>query len=202
MSRGVRVALIILAIVLFLCCVAGLGLTLLGTRLIGRAFITNPERVHSIGGQIADYKVPDGYEEMFAMNMMGVKMVALGSGSSTSEFMMIMLMQFPGGMEISRQEMERQIEKALARQMGLGSADMEVVGHEETAINGEAITLTVREGTTDYGERLRQITGVFPGKGGPTLLMIAGEVSAWDEETVEKFIASIGNAPSGAEQGK
>jgi hypothetical protein len=191
MSRGVRVVLIILAVALFMCCVTGLGLTLLGTRLIGRAFITNPERVHSIGGQIADYTVPAGYEEMFAMNMMGVKMVALGSGSSTSEFMMIMLMQFPGGMQISRQEMERQIEQALARQMGLGSADMEVVGHEETTIRGESVTLTVREGNTDYGERLRQITGVFPGKSGPTILMIAGEVSAWDEQVVERFIASI-----------
>ena len=191
MSRGVRIALVILAITLFMCCVAGLGLTLLGTRLVGRAFITDPERVHSIGSQIADYEVPAGYEEMFAMNMMGVKVVALGSGASTSDLMMIMLMQFPGGIEISRQEMERQLEQALARQMGLASADMEVVGHEETTISGESITLTVREGTTDYGERLRQITGVFPGKSGPTILMIAGEVSAWDEQTVERFIASI-----------
>jgi hypothetical protein len=190
MSRGLRVALVVLAIALFLCCVAGLGLTLLGTRLVGRAFITNPERVHSIGGQIADYEVPAGYKEMFAMNM-GVKMVALGSGSSTSDFMMIILMQFPGGMEISQQEMERQIEQALAHQMGFGSADMEVVGHQETTIKGESVTLTVREGTASYGEQLRQVTGVFPGKSGPTILMIAGEVAAWDDKTVDEFIASI-----------
>jgi hypothetical protein len=190
MSRGLRVALVVLAIALFLCCVAGLGLTLLGTRLVGRAFITNPERVHSIGGQIADYEVPAGYKEMFAMNM-GVKMVALGSGSSTSDFMMIVLMQFPGGMEISQQEMERQIEQALAHQMGFGSADMEVVGHQETTIKGEPVTLTVREGTASYGEQLRQVTGVFPGKSGPTILMIAGEVAAWDDKTVDEFIASI-----------
>ena len=42
MSRGLKVALIVIASVLFCCCVAGLGATLLGTRLMGRAFITNP----------------------------------------------------------------------------------------------------------------------------------------------------------------
>jgi hypothetical protein len=106
--------------------------------------------------------------------------------------MMITLMQFPAGMDISRQEMERQIEQALARQVGLGSADMQVVGRQEITVKGEPITLTVREGTSDGGDRLRQLTGVFPGKSGPTMLVIMGEVSAWDEKMVERFITSIG----------
>jgi len=191
MSRGLKVSLIVIAIVFFCCCVTGLGATLLGTRLMGRAFITNPDRVQAVGDQIADYEVPTGYEELFAMNMMGVKMVAMGPFSPTTDFVMIMLMQFPPGMEVSRGEMERQIEQALARQVGLGSAEMTSVGQEEATIRGEPVTLTVREGVTDRGEHMRQVTGLFEGKGGPVMLMVSGGVTAWDQAMVDEFIASI-----------
>ncbi len=186
-----RVALILVAVALFLCCVAGLGFTLLGTRLIGRAFITNPERVQAVGRQIADYEVPPDYEEMFAMNVVGVKMVAIGPADPAADVMFIMLMQLPEGVEVSREEMERQVEQALARQTGLGSADMVSLGQEEVVIKGERVTMTVREGTTDRGERLRQSSGLFQGNGGPAMLMVTGEVTAWDQAAVDRFIASI-----------
>ena len=191
MSRGLRTALILVAIVLFCCCVAGLGMTLLGTSLIGRAFITNPDRIEAIGRQIVDYEIPAGYEEMFAMDMVGVKMVAIGTSSVDTDFMMIVLMQFSPRVEISREEVERQVEQALTRQIGLGNADWVNVGQEERIINGEPVTMTVREGTTDYGEHLRQISGLFQGKGGPAMLIVTGESEAWDQAAVDSFIVSI-----------
>jgi hypothetical protein len=190
-SRGLKTALVLVAIVLFCCCVAGLGMTLLGTRLAGRAFITNPDRVQAVGSQIADYDVPPGYGELFAMNMMGMKLVAVGPSSVPADLMMIMLMQFPPGMDVGQGEMERQVEQALARQVGLGNAEMTSVRREEATIKGEPVTLTVREGTTDRGEQVRQVTGLFEGKEGPTILMILGDVSAWDQAMVDAFIASI-----------
>jgi hypothetical protein len=189
MSRGLKVALVVTAIVLFLCCVAGLGATFLGTRLVGRVFITNPERVQAVGRQIADYEVPAGYAEMFAMNVMGLKMVAI-SPSTSSDYLIIMLMQLPAGIQISREEMERQIEQALARQTGLDSADM-TSEDQETRIKDELVTLTVREGTTQDGQRMRQVTGLFEGKGGPAVLMVMGETATWDSTLVDRFIASI-----------
>lgn len=191
MSRGLKIALVVTAAALFLCCVAGLGVALLGTRLIGRALITDPERVQTVGREIADYDVPPGYEEMFAMNVMGMRVVAIGPSGAASEFMMFMLMQFPGGMQLSREEMERQLQQALARQVGMGRADMQVVGQEETVIKGEPVTLTVREGSAESGERLRQVTGLFSGKAGPAMLMIMGDVSGWDQAMVDDFVASI-----------
>jgi hypothetical protein len=191
MSRGLRVILGIVAIALFLCCVAGLGVTLLGTRLVGRAFITNPERVQVVGREIADYDVPSNYEEMFAMNIMGIKMVAIGPSDPAADLMLIMLMQLPAGMEVNQGEMQRQIERALAQQTGLGSADMTSVGQEEVVIKGETITMTAREGTSDRGEQLRQISGLFQGRGGPAMLMVTGEAGAWDQEMLDSFMASI-----------
>jgi hypothetical protein len=191
MSRGLRVTLVLVAIALFLCCVAGLGLTLLSTRLVGRAFITAPQRVHLVGSQIADYTVPPGYEEMFAMNFMGIKLVAIGPVAPATDFMTIMMMQFPSGLEISREEMERQVQQALSRQIGLGSADMKAIGHQETTIRGESVELTISQGTTDSGEQLRQVTGLFQGDGGPAMLIITGQEAAWDQEAADRFIASI-----------
>ena len=144
MSRGLKIALVLVAIVSFCCCVAGLGGTLLGTRVFGRALITNPDRVQAVGREIADYDVPSGYQELFAMNMLGVKIVAIGP-AAPADFMMIMLMQLPSGLEVSQSEMERQIEQALARQTGLARADMTEVGEEEAIIKGEPVTLIVRE---------------------------------------------------------
>ena len=191
MSRGLRVTLVLVAIALFLCCVAGLGLTLLSTRLVGRAFITAPQRVHLVGSQIADYTVPPGYEEMFAMNFMGIKLVAIGPVAPATDFMTIMMMQFPSGLEISREEMERQVQQALSRQIGLGSADMKAIGHQEATIRGESVELTISQGTTDSGEQLRQVTGLFQGDGGPAMLIITGQEAAWDQEAADRFIASI-----------
>jgi hypothetical protein len=191
MSRGLRIALILAAIVLFLCCVAGLGVTLLGTRLVGRAFITNPDRVQAVGREIADYDVPPGYDEMFAMNVMGMQMVAIGPHDPAADTMAIMLMQFPAGVGISQQEIERQMKQALARQMGLGGANMAVVGQEQAVIKGEPVTLTVREGTTESGEQIRQVTGLFQGRGGLAMLMVMGEATAWDQAMLDRFMASI-----------
>ncbi len=191
MSRGLKIALVILAIILFCCCVAGLGTTLLGARIFGRAIITDPDRAKAIGGEIAGYDLPPGYEEMFAMNVVGIKMVAIGPAAPTSNAMMIMLMQFPAGVEVSREEVERQMEQALAQQTGLGSANLQVIGQEQVTIKGEPVTLTIREGTAEDGVRLRQVTGIFQGKGGPTMLMVMGEAATWNQPMLDRFIASI-----------
>jgi len=191
MSRGLKIALVVLAVILFCCCVAGLGATLLGARLFGRAIITDPGRAEAIGHEIAEYELPPGYDEMFAMNVVGIKMVAIGPTTPTPESMVIMLMQFPASLEISREEMERQMEQALARQTGLGSAEMRVVGQEQVTIKGEPVTLTIREGAAEDGRRLRQATGLFQGRGGPTMLMVMGEATAWDQPLLDRFIASI-----------
>lgn len=190
MSRSLRLALAIAAIGLFLCCVAGLGATLLGTRLFGRAFITNPERVRAVGHEIADYEVPPGFQEMVAMNVMGLKMVAIGP-KSPSNYFTIVLVHLPVGMRASQEEIVRQLEQAMARQTGLDSAEMTSESQQETMINGAPVTLKVREGNTRYGVRLRQISGRFEANAGAAMVMISGEVDTWDQALVERFMASL-----------
>jgi hypothetical protein len=191
MSRSTRIILAVIAIGLFLCCVAGLGAALLGTRLVGRAVITDPDRVATVSSQIADFQIPPGYEEMFASNMAGMKMVAIGPADPQADLMVIMLLQLPAPTGINQEELERQMERALAQQTGMGSADLDVTGEEQVTIRGETIPLTVRDGTTQDGQALHQISGLFPGQGGPTLLMVTGLMDDWDQSAVDRFIASI-----------
>ena len=191
MSRSTRIILAVIAIALFLCCVAGLVVALLGTRLIGRAVITDPDRVATISSQIASFDIPPGYKEMFASNVAGVKMVTLSPADPQAGFMVIMLLQLPAPTGRNQKEMERQMERALVQQTGVGSADLEVTGQEQVTIKGETVALTVRDGTTQDGQALHQVSGLFPGQGGPTLLVITGLTEDWDQSAVDRFIASI-----------
>ena len=191
MRRSTRIILAVIAIALFLCCVAGLGVALLGTRLIGRAVITDPDRVAIISGQIASFDIPPGYEEMFASNVAGLKMVTIGPADPQAGFMVIMLLQLPAPTGSNQKEMERQMERALAQQAGMGSADLEVTGQEQVTIKGETVALTVRDGTAQDGQALHQVSGLFPGQGGPTLLVITGPTEDWDQSAVDRFVASI-----------
>ena len=191
MSQGTRIVLVVLAIGLFLCCVAGLGLTLVGTRFVSRALITDPEGVAAVGEEIAGYDVPAGYAHMFAMKMAGIRMVAIGPQDSPHRYMVLTLMQFPAPVALGRADLERQLEETVRRQAGAGAVNMEVVGEAQVTVKGEPVVMTVREGPAEGGERIRQMTGLFQGKEGPTVLMVMGDVADWDQPVVDGFIASI-----------
>ena len=191
MERSTKIILGIVAIILFLCCVAGLGFTLLGTRLIGRAIITSPDRIAAVSSQIADYDTPKGFEPVFASDVSGFKLVALGPARDTTQFSMIMMMQFPMPMAANRQEVERQMRQALSQQTGLASASLSVVATTEAKIKGKPVELTIQEGSTQDGLHLRQVTGIFDGKQGPVLLMILGETDTWNQDMIDDFLSSI-----------
>ena len=191
MERGTKIIIGVVAIILFLCCVAGLGFTLLGTRLMGRAIITSPEHIARVSSEIADYDTPTDFEQVFASDVSGIKLVALGPKEDNSEFTVIMMMQFPTPLAANRQEVERQMRQALSQQTGLGSAALSVVEKTEVEIKGKPVELTIQEGSTQSGLQLHQATGIFDGKQGPVLLMILGETDTWDQDMVDEFLASI-----------
>ena len=91
MSRSMRIVLAIVAAVLFLCCVAGLGLTLLGTRTVGKAVITDPTRIAAVSSQMISYQLPSGFKELFASELMGLKMLAIGPADPKAGLLIIML---------------------------------------------------------------------------------------------------------------
>ncbi|MGQ9501937.1 MAG: hypothetical protein ACUVSJ_09900 [Anaerolineae bacterium] len=190
MSSSAHILLGCLAATAFLCCVAALGATLLGMRLWPRMMITHPARIAEVRQQIAHYRVPEGYKELFASDLMGVKMVVIGPAGSQTELLTILLLQLPP-VEVEDAELRRQIEQVMAQQVGTGAAALQAVGSQQVTIRGQVVELTLHRGTTPDGQELRQLSGVFDGANGPILLLITGVERAWDAARIDAFIASI-----------
>ena len=191
MARSTRILLSILGALLFLCCVTGLGLTLLGVRVATRSVVSDPVRVAAIRDQIVSYQLPAGYHEMFASDILGMKVVAIGPRDSRTNLLIIMLMQLPMAITTEEDELRRQMEAALTQQTGFGAGDLRIVGTERAIILGQEITLTLREGQAGGGETLRQMSGLFDGPNGLVFLFVTGAAETWDRLLLDRFMASI-----------
>jgi hypothetical protein len=155
---------------------------------IARNVVTSPSEVADIASGIAEYTLPPGYDEEFGMRFLGFSLVAYATADEHSH---LMLMQFPPTTRIDQIEMERQLREATRDRSRFWDTDMRTIERRQVAIRGQEVTLTVSEGTNHEGDVYRAISGVFQGKGGPTLLVMSEPRSQWDEAAVSAFIASI-----------
>jgi hypothetical protein len=178
------------AAVAFLCCVAILGATLLGMHLWPRIMITHPTRIAQVSQQIARYRLPEGYKELFASELLGFKMVAIGPTGAQAGRLTIVLLQLPP-LEMDDAELRRQLEGAMAQQTGMGSVVLRPAGSQRVTIRGQVVELTRQRGTTPDGQTVQQLSGMFDGANGPVLLFISGLERAWDTSRIEAFLASI-----------
>ncbi len=195
MSRGVKIALVIVVILLGLCCIGGAGFYFITQRVVSQAVTDDPTKAATLGHEIVDYNLPDGYRELGGMNALGFKMVFIGSPSNTSDSMFLVLMQIPTGANMDEAEMQRQMTQAM-QQQGMGrNMQTHVVGTQTATIKGQPVTLTISEGTAtegnDTGTVFRQVVGVFPGNAGTAMLMAMGKKDTWDQATLDGFLASI-----------
>jgi hypothetical protein len=196
MSRATKIVLGIIAGLLVVCLcvgvVAAISLRSAGSLLQNMGSMTeDPQKVAQIAGNISDYKLPAGYSEQFGMSFFGFDMVAFGPAKSAKNQQVMMLMQFPKSLNINQADMEKQLQQSLERRTGQQEINLKVVAQDKATIRDQAVTLTVREGADKDGRTMRQESGVFQGKNGPTLLMIMGDKTAWDTQRVNAFIASL-----------
>ncbi|PWH13444.1 MAG: hypothetical protein DDG58_14130 [Ardenticatenia bacterium] len=178
------------AAVAFLCCVAVLGATLLGMRLWPRMMILHPTRIAQVSQQIARYRLPEGYKELFASDLLGFKMVAIGPTGAQAGLLTIVLLQLPP-VEMDDAALRQQIEEAVAQQTGLGNVVLRPAGRQKVTIRGQTVELTLQRGTTPDGQVVQQLSGMFDGTNGPVLLFISGLERAWDAPRIAAFLASI-----------
>jgi hypothetical protein len=154
---------------------------------------TDPQGASEAAHAIADYELPEGYEEKVAMDFFVYTMVMMGPTSSdsfsSSSEPMIMLAQFQ--MATNQQQMEEQMRRSFEQQSGRRGLQMKVVEVKKMTIRGKEVDVTTFEGTDDQGFVLRQVLATFPGKDGTGLLMIMGPAQTWDKEEIDQFIESI-----------
>ena len=195
MSKGVKIALVVVVILLGLCCMGGAAFYFISQRVVSQAVTDDPTKAATLGHEIVDYSLPDGYRELGGMNALVFKMVFIGAESGTADSMFIMLMQIPTGTTMDQEEMQRQMTDAMQKQGQGRNVKMHVVGTQTATIKGKPVTLTVSEGEVtegnDAGTLFRQVIGVFPAKDGTAMLMAMGKKDTWDQATLDSFLASI-----------
>lgn len=153
---------------------------------------TNPEDAAKAAHTIADYELPEGYQERVAMNFLVYSMVMIGPDPSdpvSSVKPMIMLAQFQA--VGNQQQMEEQIRRSFEQQSGRRGLAMKIVDVKKMTIRGEEVEVTVYEGTDSNEFVMRQLITTFPGKDGIAMLMIMGAAQHWDNEEIDTFIESI-----------
>ena len=181
------------AAVLFCCgavLVAGLVFWQAGKKL-QEGMKTDPEAAAEAAHQIADYDLPEGYQEQVAMDIMFYSFVMIGpkapSGSVNGP--VFMLAQFQAG--VNQEQMEEQLRQSLEQQAGNRGLNMSLVSVEEKTIRGEETQVATYEGSDENGFVMRQVITSFPGKDGTAMLMIMGPAELWDQDMVDAFIESI-----------
>ena len=178
-------------------CLCAVGVAALVFIRIGQQFRegmkTDPQGASDAAHAIADYELPEGYQERIAMDFFAYTMVMIGPETSNTPSSagkpMIMLAQFQ--VATNQQQMEEQMRRSFAQQAGWRGLRMEVVDVRKMTLRGEEVDVTTFEGTDESGFVLRQVIATFPGKDGTALLMIMGPAQTWDEEEIDRFIESI-----------
>jgi hypothetical protein len=189
-SRNIWIAVgVVSALCLVACVIAYFVLRQVGSQ-VGEAFNTDPAKVAAVSDKIAEYDLPPGYTAQMSMSIMMYDLVMIGPSQSSSNSMMIMLMQFNGNVGMSQEQMQEQVRQSFEQQSGQRGAQMTVVETRQDTIRGEQVTISISEGGS-AGVKMRQLMTVFTGNGGPTVLMIQGPITDWDEDLITDFIHSI-----------
>ncbi len=187
MSKGAKIALAVVAILLVLCCIGSLGSYLAYKQVGSQAFTEDPVRAAKIGQEIVAYTLPPGYREESATDVLLFKAVSIGPESEAAGPMTLTLTQFPGRLYTDQANKEQQATRLQTE--CLNNLQPRLVGIQRAMIKSQHISLIITE--TCQTPPFRMLGGTFTGDNGSITLMIVGSASAWDQEMVDSFLASI-----------
>ena len=163
---------------------------------VQNAVTTDPAAANERGQAIANYMLPEGLSAQMALGMLNMEMVLLADqpleDGNNRPGVVILLAKLPADASFSEADME-QLRETIAQQSGQNiSTNATEVATRDVTINGETVTLSIREGQDDQGNAGRVIFGTFVAKdGNPAALMMAGPVGSWPQATVDAFFNSL-----------
>ncbi len=155
---------------------------------------SNPESAREIAASMVDYTLPASCQEQGGRDIGIIKMVLITPGVQDPQFLdknVFLLTTYPSVLGLSEDKFRQELQLATLRSAGNVST-MEFVREEAAIIQGEEITLEVYESFGAYDPPTRMVfSSVFPGKSDDIILVVAGPIALWDQEMVNRFIASI-----------
>jgi len=148
--------------------------------------IMDPVAAVSVGSEIAEFEVPEGFDDPFSAHLAGYRMVAY---TGTDGYSHIYFFQMPPGETIDVSNMESEFQRTFSTSDSF--TDMQVVDTGPVTIAEQDVTLVTSEGTNHDGDPYREVTAVFQGKGGQALVVFSRPTASWDQAEVDAFLASI-----------
>ncbi len=197
MNNTAKIVLAIIVGILGLClCSSGLVFLLLFplTQLIQQTSVNIPGAVQIIGVETVDptnrvqYQLPPGYHEQYSVTIGGLAINGAVGGDPHAH---ITFMHIPARIIINRDQLEQQARDEAQNRNVSRYNRMQVVGQSNVVIRGREVVMTIREGTNSDGERYREMSGLFDGRSGSVLLVIAGPTDTWNQPQLDTFISSI-----------
>jgi hypothetical protein len=154
-----------------------------------RSVSESPKVAVRFGSEIADFEVPEGFASPYGIHIGDMTLVGYKSSSEKS---LLLLAQFPKGTSLNVDEMLRRVEEGSGDPNSTWyKTETTVVEQKAVTIRGKECNLSISGGISSDGVEFRMATAKFDGRGGPSLVMIAGPIDEWDIEMVENFISSI-----------
>lgn len=196
MDKTTKTVLIVIGSILLVCGCVAAGIFATGVWSFGR-FVSwadesvseDPQEVLRVGAEIADFEIPEGFGSPYSVHFGDVTLIGYKSPSEKSQ---LLLAQFPQGTSINLDEMLRIIRDGANDPNSIWyNTETELVEQKPVTIRGDECMLSISEGTSRDGVEFRMATAKFEGRGGPSLVMIAGPLDEWNDEVVESFVASI-----------
>jgi hypothetical protein len=193
------IVLIVLAILggLFalVCCggLAGVGF------FFGSAMSEDPEVIAEVSDRLARMDVPEGLQPQVSFDMnvpfSDEPMMTWVVYADQSTQSALIVGSFGGPMAGQNQEdvweeIQSSMEQQGAVQHEQDVRDWETV-QKEITVRGEPVPYQFATGKDDSGNPRIQVTGVFQGRQGPTMVSFSGDAEKYDEETIVKMIESI-----------
>ncbi|GAP64281.1 hypothetical protein ARMA_2704 [Ardenticatena maritima] len=187
MNRTVKIALIIVGITLAICCLAFFG----GYLFLKRQFdvVADPDQARTMAHSITDYTLPSGYSEQFGFRVANLfTYVVIAPTTNEQDGMLFVLAQAPDDAGFDPETARTTVEGQVGRRMeGVQQTEERTV-----TIRGEERTMLIFEGTdAESGEAMRMAFVSFTGNNGPAFLLVISPSTAWDEEALNQFIASM-----------
>ncbi|QDT97070.1 hypothetical protein [Gimesia aquarii] len=195
MSKGVKVLLIILgagSLCLLLCCG---GLFYAARNMDIKMKVTEKKaEIITIQNEITEITIPETFKPMagvtFSVVGKGMKM-AMYEPVSKQGVLILMSLSVPDDGMI---DMEKEFRDSLNNQnQNQNQRQLDITKEEtrEFMIKGKKLNFTFAEGTDQDKTKFHQVTGVFPGKGGPAFIMLQIQADEYNEEEIVKMIESI-----------
>ena len=193
-SKTSRTILIILGILMLCCCVVAGGGFLVVRNLMqglssGEIMVNDPTQILQVSGEVAEYKLPSGFEEEYVMDFLNVVQGVFITNPTQGA--MIMMIQLNDSIFSGLEDYQDQFMDSFLQQYQLESISFSPSGERIVEIRGQQSTVKVFEGSDADGYSYIQWVASFQGQNGTVMVVIIGNSVTWNDAEMESFLTSI-----------